>query len=145
MRSSSLSNVLWRDRWLIVGLLVVSSAASWAITRRLPRVYESTTTVLAPKEGSGGLAALAMSNLVQNVPGAPMTIMPSFPSLTPNRDMIVTILKSRTLAEATVKKFRRLSNGRIRLERLEPTNPSREGPSCSSLTKIHCSHTAASS
>ena len=81
---------LWGHKWLIVGLAVVSLAAAWAITRNLPKAYESTTTVLAPKEGGGGggLAALAVSNLMQNVPGVPLPSVPSFISLSPNRDMI---------------------------------------------------------
>src|SRR2546428_10283560 len=69
----------------------------------MPKVYESTTTVLLPKEtGSAGLlSSLAASTLLtQQLPGL------SMPSLTPNRDAVLSILKSRTVAEAVVKRFR---------------------------------------
>src|SRR5213595_780445 len=84
--------VFWRFRWLIATIFVVSVFAALIITILTPKVYESTTTLLAPKEGSGsgllgGLAASAL--LQQGVIGINM------PSLTPNRDMLVGVLRSR--------------------------------------------------
>lgn len=94
--------VLWGYKWFIVILCVVSVLGTMAVTLRMPKIYESTTTLLIPKESGGGglLSALAASGLAQQVPGI------SIPSLTPNRDAVVSILKSRTVAEAVVQKFK---------------------------------------
>lgn len=93
--------VFWRYGWLIAGICVVTIVASFIMTVRTPKVYESTATLLAPKEGaaSGLLGGLAATGILQQAGGA------NVPSLTPNRDMLVSILKSRTLATATVQKF----------------------------------------
>ncbi len=93
--------VFWRYGWLIAGICVVAIVASFIMTVRTPKVYESTATLLAPKEGAGSglFGGLAASGLLQQAAGA------NVPSMTPNRDMIVSILKSRTLATAVVQKF----------------------------------------
>jgi tyrosine-protein kinase Etk/Wzc len=95
--------VVWRHRWLIGGLCLIALVATLVVSISMPKVYESTATVLAPKEGAGsgllgGLAAA--SGLLQQVPGL------SMPSLTSNRDMLVSIVKSRTVARAVVERFR---------------------------------------
>lgn len=94
--------VVWRHRWLISGLCLVAVVATFAWTIIQPKIYESTATLLAAKEGtaSGLLGGLAASGILQQVPGL------SVPSLTPNRDMLVSILKSRTVAQAVVERFR---------------------------------------
>lgn len=94
--------VFWRYGWLIGGICFVTIVAAFILTVRSPKIYESSATLLAPKEGAGSgvLSGLAVaSGLIQQVPGL------SVPSLTPNRDMLVSILKSRTLATAVVQKF----------------------------------------
>ena len=48
---------------------------------------------------SGGLAA---SSLIQQVPGLAIASLPSF---TPNRDLLVGVLKSRTIAQGVVDRF----------------------------------------
>jgi len=66
-------------------------------------MYEATATLIAPKEGtsSGLLGNLAVvSGLVQQAPNV------SVASMTPNRDMLVSILKSRTMAQSLVSRFR---------------------------------------
>lgn len=105
--------VLWRYRIFVLGLCAAVLVATFVITKMLPKVYESTTTLLAPREGHGGwlLGSLAASNLVQQLPGL------SPPSMTPNRDMLVNILKSRTLAGAVVERF--MLRERYRLEYVE--------------------------
>src|SRR2546428_7500557 len=67
----------------------------------MPKIYESTATALTPKEAAGGnlFSTLANSGLVQQMPGL------SVPSLTPNRDVMLSILKSRRVGEAIVQKF----------------------------------------
>jgi hypothetical protein len=65
--------------------------------------HESTATILAPDErsirGLGLATALATSGVAQAVPGL------SLPSLTPQRDIFVSILKSRTMAQDVVQRF----------------------------------------
>jgi len=93
--------LVWRYRWLVVTLLFASLLATFVVTQRMPRIYESTATLMAPREGGGlGLLGnLGLSGLVQQVPGL------SVPSLTPNRDLLLSLLKSRTVAEAVVERF----------------------------------------
>src|SRR5439155_19955657 len=73
------------------------------VTITTSKVYESTATLLAPREGGSGaglLGGLAASGLLQQVPGL------SIASFTPNRDLMVSLLKSRTGALAVVERFR---------------------------------------
>jgi uncharacterized protein involved in exopolysaccharide biosynthesis len=93
--------VVWRHRWMIGALCTVALAAAAVFSLVSPRVYEATATLLAPKEGPGGglLGGAAVSALLREVPGL------AIPSLTPNRDMLVSLLKSRTLAQAVVDRF----------------------------------------
>ena len=94
------SLVVWRHRWLIVGFCLAVLIATVALTAVTPKLYESTTTLLTPKEGSMNLlSGLAVAGLFQQVPGL------SPPSLTPNRDMLVSILKSRTVGQGVVDRF----------------------------------------
>ncbi|TMQ68439.1 MAG: hypothetical protein E6K78_01135 [Candidatus Eisenbacteria bacterium] len=93
--------VVMRHRWLIVGLCLVSLAVACVITLRTPRWYDSTATILVPKEAgpAGLLGGLAASAFLQQASGL------SVPSLAPNRDMFVSILKSRRIAQAVVDRF----------------------------------------
>lgn len=92
---------VWRHRWLVGAVCAVTVLATFVVTIRMPKIYESTATMLAPKEAVGGLSLLsglaAMSGL--QLPGMAG-------SASPNRDMLVGVLKSRTAAEAVVDRFR---------------------------------------
>jgi uncharacterized protein involved in exopolysaccharide biosynthesis len=94
--------VVWRRRWTVFTVVAILLAVTFVWTLRTPRIYESTAALIAPKEGSGLLGGLAVASgmLPQQMPG------PSVPSLTPNRDMLVSILKSRTIAQAVVDHFK---------------------------------------
>ncbi len=94
--------VIWRYKWLILALCAVAVFTTLLVTLRTPKVYESTTTLLVPKEGGGSglLSTIAASGLLQQVPGI------SIPSLTPNRDVLMGVLKSRTMAQAAVDRFK---------------------------------------
>jgi uncharacterized protein involved in exopolysaccharide biosynthesis len=95
--------VVWRQRWMVLALCTSVLFATLVITLMSPRIYESSASVIAPKEGSGsnllgGLAAA--TGLVQQLPGL------SLPSLTPNRDLLVSVLRSRTMAHSVVERFK---------------------------------------
>ena len=88
---------------LIVVLYVIAVLATMGYSLWMPKIYESTATILAPDErgirGLGLAAALATSGVAQAVPGL------SMPSLTPQRDIFVSILKSQTMAQDVVQRF----------------------------------------
>jgi len=103
---------IWRYKWLIAGVTVLSIAVAWAVTVRQPRIYEATTTLLIPKDGAGGLTSTIASLGLGGGQGqggsqgqpqqfAGLVIG----SMTPNRDVVVSVLKSRIVAEAAVKRF----------------------------------------
>lgn len=83
---------------IVAGLCLVTAATTLVVTKRTPELDESSATLLAPPE-SGVPPGVAASGLLQQVPGF------SVPSLTPNRHMLVSILKSRTMASAVVERF----------------------------------------
>jgi tyrosine-protein kinase Etk/Wzc len=95
--------VVRRRAWLIVGLCVIAVLLSLGYSLQLPKIYESTATILASPEGPrGGLglaSALAASGVMQSVGGL------ALPSLTPQRDMLLGLLKSRTMAGSVVQQF----------------------------------------
>src|SRR5262245_4818678 len=88
---------------LIAALCAVAVLGTLGYSLQLPKVYQSTVTVLTPTEGGVGgiglVSALTASGVIQSIPGL------SIPSLTPQRDIFVSILKSRTMAEAAVERF----------------------------------------
>jgi uncharacterized protein involved in exopolysaccharide biosynthesis len=94
---------MWRHRWMIGGLWAVVALVTCVLTLLMPRIYESTASIIAPKEivANPLLGTLvAATGALQQAPGS------STPSLTPNRDLLVSVLKSRTVAEATVQRFK---------------------------------------
>jgi uncharacterized protein involved in exopolysaccharide biosynthesis len=119
---------------MIGGLCLVVLLATIVGTIVQPRVYESTAALLTPREGpgSGLLGGIVGSGLIQQLPG---TLLPSTPSLAPNRDMLLSILKSRTVAKAVVDQFglqdryrsRYVEDAIIQLQARTGTNVSREG------------------
>ncbi len=110
-RSSSLSDtdvnlfshvrVVWTHRRLVGITLVVTFLVILAISLFSTKIYVSTATILAPQEtrGVGMTNALAASAMLPSIPGL------SLGALTPNRDIFISILKSRTMAEEVVKRF----------------------------------------
>ena len=88
---------------LIVVLYVIAVLATMGYSLWTPKIYESTATILAPDERGGrslGLAsALAASGVAQAVPGLSMAL------LTPQRDVFVSLLKSRTMGQDVVQRF----------------------------------------
>lgn len=95
--------VVRKRAWLIVALCTLSVLVSLGHSLWLPKIYESTATILAPPEGTrGGLglaSTLAASGVMQLAGGL------SLPSLTPQRDILLSLLKSRTMAGRVVQQF----------------------------------------
>jgi uncharacterized protein involved in exopolysaccharide biosynthesis len=88
---------------LIVVLYIVAVLATLGYSLWLPKIYESTATILAPDERGGRslglMTMLAASGIAQAAPGL------ALPSLTPQRDIFVSILKSRSMAHDVVQHF----------------------------------------
>ena len=92
---------VWRGRWIVLSVCGIGLAIALVITLTTPKVYESTATLITPKEGGNvGILGLGATGLLQQIPGL------SLPSLAPNRDLFVGLLKSRTMADAVVERFR---------------------------------------
>src|SRR5213593_4856704 len=92
--------VVWRHRWMICALVTVTLIATVVITLLFPKIYRSTATLVAPRERAsslfGGELAIA-SGLLQQLP-----VLPSF---TANRDLLISVLGSRTVAETVIDRF----------------------------------------
>src|SRR5215208_152486 len=98
-------NILWKRRWLLGGLFGLAVTAALIISLLLPKIYESTATLLPQLESHemGGLGALlsatgagtAAQSLGISLPGAPATPV----------DLFVAILKSRMMADEAIRTF----------------------------------------
>jgi len=98
-----LASMVWRRRWLVTALCLLAAFGTYGVSKLLPKWYESTATLVTPKEGSGGLlSGLMASGMLQQNPGVGV---PTLPSFTPNRDLLVGVLKSRTIAQNIVERF----------------------------------------
>jgi len=93
--------VIWKYKWLIGILCSTSVIAAMIFGLLSPKIYESTTTIIIPNESGGGglLSAIGASGIAKQMTGI------SLPSFTPNRDVFISILKSRILAQTLVDKF----------------------------------------
>src|SRR2546427_3165664 len=121
---------LWRYRWLMVSSCVLAVGLSVVTTLWSPKIYESSASLLVPRESSSVLAGLQASAALQQLGS-----VVAGPSLTPNRDMLVSILRSRTMAQALVDRFELQKRYRQRyaedavgvLQRVTLVSVSREG------------------
>ncbi len=98
-------DVLVARRKIIAGFFLVGTALTLAISLLLPKIYESTSSVLPQLESKEGgmLAALlsspAAGGVAQNL-GVGLPGLPTTPT-----DVFVSILKSRLMADEVIKKF----------------------------------------
>src|SRR5438309_1392136 len=94
------SRIVWRYKMLLGAIGFIAMAGTIGLTKLSPKIYEASTTVMSPREGGGaGLLPGGFAGLTQQLSGIPL------PSLTPNRDMLISLLKSRTMAQALVRRF----------------------------------------
>ena len=93
--------VVWKYKWLILGLCVVAVLTTGILTVQSPKIFQAKATLLVPKEGGTGglLGTLAATGLLPQLPGL------SVPSGAPNRDMLLGILKSRRLSWTVVERY----------------------------------------
>ena len=97
--------IIWKRRWLIGGLCVVSVLTAMVLSVLMPKIYASSTTLLPTldsKEGGGlgGLLAAAggggaAQSLGISLPGAPAT----------PTDVFMSMLKSRIMADEVIRQF----------------------------------------
>jgi len=95
--------VIWGRRASVLTVLAVALFIALVLTIVLPKKYDATASLVTPRENptSGLLGGLATaSGLLQQMPPS---LSP--PSLVPNRDLIVGVLKSRAVAQAVAERF----------------------------------------
>src|SRR3990172_1061182 len=90
---------VWRFKWLILVLCV--AAVGWAyfysVTAR--KIYRSTATLVTPRDtGIGG-------GLLSALQGTGLGIQLPLPSANPSREILVSVLRSRTVASEVVERF----------------------------------------
>ena len=91
--------VVWRRRWMVLGLVALALLATFIFCVVSPRMYESSASVIAPKESGGQiLGVLSGGGLLQQLAS-------TLPSMTPNRDLLLSVLKSRTMLQSVVERF----------------------------------------
>ena len=93
--------ILWRRRILVALVTIGAVLASLVISLTSTKIYRATASVVAPKENvdSGLLGSLLGSGLIQQLAGFSMPF-------TSNRDLYVSVLKSRAMMQAVADQFK---------------------------------------
>jgi uncharacterized protein involved in exopolysaccharide biosynthesis len=91
-------NVLWRRKILILAIVMISAIVTMVYSFTLPKYYKSETVIMAVGSEAGGLGA-ALSSLP--FAGA----LTGVAGIQTPADKIMVILKSRTTAEAVIRRF----------------------------------------
>jgi len=114
-RPASIIRVLIR-RYRLIGILTVIGLLAGGVAWRVwPRSYEAQATLLAPKEAMGGGAGSALLLQAERVGlGDTLPIGGIFPGLTRNRDVLVSVLKSQTLADMIIDRFQLMSHYQVK-------------------------------
>jgi len=91
-------NVIWRRKYFLIALFIVSVTIAMLVSFQLPKYYKSETLIITSGPESGGLsAALSALPFAGALGGISGVQTPA--------DKIMVILKSRTIAESVIKKF----------------------------------------
>jgi tyrosine-protein kinase Etk/Wzc len=93
--------IVSKRRTLVLGLCLGSTVLTLIYSLLQPRIYESTASIVVPREAMGG--GLAAGLMASGVSG--MLSGLSVPSITPHRDLFLSLLKSRTMVEEAVGHF----------------------------------------
>lgn len=91
-------NVIWRRKKVLIALFISAVVMALVIGKLSPKYYKSETVIISSSSESGGLGA-AMSAL----PLAGM--FDAATGMQTSADKIMVILKSRTIAEAVIRRF----------------------------------------
>jgi succinoglycan biosynthesis transport protein ExoP len=91
-------NVLWRRKYLLIALFIVFVAVTMVISLFSSKYYKSETLIIASGPESGGLGAALSSLPFAGALGVAGGIQAP-------ADKIMLVLKSRTIAEAVIRKF----------------------------------------
>jgi len=94
--------VIWKRWWLIGGLCVAAVLTAMVVSLQMPKIYESTATLL-PQVGSrdgGELGALLAGRGAAQSFGISLPGIPATPT-----DIFVAMLKSRTMADEVIKEL----------------------------------------
>jgi len=126
--------ITWKHKWLIGILVATSTVGALVVSMLLPKIYVSRASLIIPKEGGTGGLLTSMASAVAGQQIGNLGI-PSMPSLTPNRDLFLSILKSRTIAKAVVEsqnlrkhyETSHIERAANRLQKATSINASREG------------------
>ncbi len=106
--------VLRKHSRMILGLALLATIAAGLYTYFvMPKIYESTASILPPRESSGGGAGLAAALVASS--GAGPVLGNILPGLGTSRDAFVAILKSRTMAQDLVDRFKLRDHYRSRI------------------------------
>lgn len=91
-------NVIWRRKYFLIVLFIVSVTVTMIIDLQLPKYYKSDTVIITSGSETGGLGAALSALPLAGAFGAVSGVQ------TP-ADKIMVILKSRTMADAIINKF----------------------------------------
>ena len=94
------ASAVWQRRKLVLAVFLLAVAAAALYSAIAPKVYEATTALLSPKEegGSSMLSGLMASGVVP-------ALGLSLGGGSSNRDMLIGVLKSKTIARTMVTRF----------------------------------------
>lgn len=90
--------VIWRRKVMLIALFTVSVFITMAVSFLLPKYYRSETVIITTSSESGGLGTALSALPLAGALGGGVGIQ------TP-ADKVMVVLKSRSLAEAVIKKF----------------------------------------
>jgi len=114
-----------RARWLIAALTVTAALLAFLVGNMQPKVYTAKATMLVPREtgsqavsmslgalfaGGGGGSGAGGGGGLLSLPG----VATALPSVTTDQDIIVALLKSRTLREGVIEEHAKLGGPGVR-------------------------------
>lgn len=90
---------VWRFKWLILVLCVAAVGSAYYYSTTARKIYRSSATLVTPRDtGIGG-------GLLSALQGTGLGIQLPLPSANPSREILVSVLKSRTVAAEVVERF----------------------------------------
>lgn len=90
---------VWRFKWLILVLCVAAVGSAYFYSATARKIYRSTATLVTPRDtGIGG-------GLLSALQGTGLGIQLPLPSANPSREILVSVLRSRTVAAEVVERF----------------------------------------